>query len=77
MPVCGSDPSHQVNEWWRRNELGRWYECDDCGSTVLSPSGRYRLLLLTLRSRRKLRKGARVLSRALAPARSMGSGLRL
>lgn len=56
MPVCGTDPSHRMSEWWRRNELGRWYDCEDCGTTVLEPNARYRLLLLAVRSRRTLRR---------------------
>ena len=55
MPVCGSDPKHELSEWWRRNELGRWYECNTCGSTVLSPSFRFRLLIFNIRLRRLLR----------------------
>jgi hypothetical protein len=49
MPVCPNDPSHRMSEWWRRNELGRWYRCETCGAARLSPAPRYRLLLLALR----------------------------
>ena len=60
MPICASDPSHELSEWWRRNELGRWYDCETCGSTVLCPTLRYRMLLIWLRSRRWLESRARV-----------------
>jgi hypothetical protein len=63
MPICTSDSSHRVGEWWRRNELGRWYDCEDCGSTMLVPNARYRLLLLALRLRRLVRRRAGVLAR--------------
>ena len=54
MPMCGSDPSHHVSEWFRRNEMGRWYECEDCGSTVLSPGPRYMLVILWMRLQRRV-----------------------
>lgn len=57
MPVCGADPTHELGEWWRRNELGRWYECQDCGSTVLAPSLKYKTIVLGMRSRRLVRSG--------------------
>ncbi len=56
MPVCGSDSSHKVSEWWRRNELGRWYQCDTCGTTMLSPSLRFRIIIFGVRLRRLLRR---------------------
>ena len=62
MPVCPTDRTHALSEWWRKNELGRWYECAECGTTVLSPSARYWLLLATLRLRRLWRRRVRRLA---------------
>ncbi|MDP9379854.1 MAG: hypothetical protein M3Q29_06825 [Chloroflexota bacterium] len=68
MPVCASDPSHQVGEWWRRNELGRWYECEECHSTMLVPNARYRALLFVIRFRRLLRRGVKPFSETIRRA---------
>ena len=54
MPVCGIDATHTLNEWWRKNELGRWYECETCGSTVLVPTLKYKSIVLWMRARRRL-----------------------
>ncbi len=53
-PACGSDPTHRVSREHRTNELGRWYDCEVCGSTMLVPSPRYQLLILLVRTRRRL-----------------------
>lgn len=56
MPRCGSDPSHAMGEWWQKNELGRWYECRDCGATSLAPSLRFRAVIFSVRLRELLKR---------------------
>lgn len=45
MLSCSSRRDHKFTGRPVKNELGRWYQCALCGSTILVPNIRWRLIL--------------------------------